>query len=131
MSEQTTKAKAFDFDTLTLGEVATIEDLSGYGIGALDKQTPQGKFLAALYMVAKRRSGEPTFTFNQALRVSISEAQTFLGIEDEDEDETDDDDDGQPTAEPDEAAIAPVDTPDYDVSADEGKGETFGGIGTD
>lgn len=76
---------AIEIDSLTLGEVATIEDLSGTAIGSLGKETPQGKFLAALYMVAKRRSGEPTFTFNQALNVSVTEANDFLGLDDDDE----------------------------------------------
>lgn len=119
MSEQTTKA--FDFDTLTLGEVATIEDLSGYGIGALNEGTPQGKFLAALYMVAKRRSGEPTYKFNQALGVGIKDAQTFLGLSD-DIDATD------------ETAVSSAPTPDapaYEVAVDEGKGETFGATVTE
>lgn len=73
---------SFDFDTLTLGEVATIEDLSGFGIASLNEGTPQGKFLAALVMVFKRRNGEPTFTFNQALAVPMLEAQTLLGLDD-------------------------------------------------
>lgn len=72
------------FDALTLGEIDLIETLSGYGIGALDEAKPQGKFLAALVMVAKRRDGEPTYTFNQALDVPISEAQEFLGLGDDD-----------------------------------------------
>lgn len=71
----------FNFDQLTLGEVAAIEDLSGVAISALSNETPQGKFLAALTMVAKRRSGEPTFTFNQALAMPMLDAQTFLGLD--------------------------------------------------
>lgn len=90
-----TAATKFDLQALTLGEIATIEDLSGTGIGALNKETPQGKFLASLYMVAKRRSGEPTFTFNQALNVPMLEAQAFLGFDDTDDD-TDDEDDDEP-----------------------------------
>src|SRR5690606_1965920 len=66
-----------------LGEVATIEDITGYGIGALNVEKPQGKFLAALYMIARRRNGEPTFTFNKALSVEMLEAQAYLGIEDD------------------------------------------------
>lgn len=76
----------FNFDVLTLGEVATIEDLSGTAISALSVETPQGKFLAALTMVAKRRSGEPTFTFNQAMNMPMLEAQDFLGLNDDDDD---------------------------------------------
>lgn len=117
MSEQTTKA--FDFDTLTLGEVATIEDLSGYGIGALDEGTPQGKFLAALYMVAKRRSGEPTFTFNKALGASITEAQEFLGLGDDTDTEP-----SVPAATVQDAAPATEQSYDH-VAVDEGKGESY------
>lgn len=83
----TTTAPKFDFEQLTLGEVATIEDLSGFGIGALDQGTPQGKFLAAIYMVVQRRSGDPTFTFNQALAVPMVEAQKALGFTGDDADE--------------------------------------------
>ncbi len=74
----------FSIDQLTLGEVATIEDLSGTGIGAMNEETPQGKFLAALVMVYKRRNGEPTFTFNAALATPMLDAQALLGL-DEDE----------------------------------------------
>lgn len=80
----------FNFDQLTLGEVAAIEDLSGVAISSLSDQTPQGKFLAALTMVAKRRSGEPAFTFNQALAMSMTEAQSFLGLDEDDDEDADD-----------------------------------------
>lgn len=81
---------AFSFDQLTLGEVAAIEDLSGTAISAVSTETPQGKFLAALLMVAKRRSGEPAFTFNQAMGTPMTEAQQFLGLDaDEPAEDTD------------------------------------------
>ncbi|QGH78530.1 tail assembly chaperone [Microbacterium phage Kaijohn] len=79
--ETETPKKKFDLDQLTLGEVAAIEDLSGVAIGSVSESTPQGKFLAALYMVAKRRDGQPTFTFNAALQASMGEAQSFLGFD--------------------------------------------------
>ncbi|AXC38251.1 tail assembly chaperone [Microbacterium phage Noelani] len=94
METETPTAKKFDLDQLTLGEVAAIEDLSGVAIGSVSESTPQGKFLAALYMVAKRRNGHPTFTFNAALQASMSEAQSFLGF-----DETDDADAAESSAE--------------------------------
>lgn len=83
-------AGKLDMKDLTLGEVATIEDLSGVSLSALEGQ-PQGKFLAALVMVVKRRSGEPTFTFNQALNVPMSEAHAILGMSDDETDEAGDD----------------------------------------
>lgn len=104
----------FDFDSLTLGEVSTIEDLSGYGIGALNEEKPQGKFLAALLMVAKRRDGQPTFTFNAALAVTMNEAQEFLGLGE------DDDADAVPTDDTDPAGGT------YDPAADaEGNGDGY------
>ena len=46
-------------------------------------------------MVAKRRSGEPAFTFNQALAMPMLEANAFLGLDEgepaEDSDEGKDD----------------------------------------
>lgn len=111
--------KKLDFDTLTLGEISVIEDLSGYGIGALDEEKPQGKFLAALVMIAKRRDGQPTFTFNAAMATPFTEAQAYLGLDTEDE--------ADPTAEPVELHqdFDGVETNDGDASA-EGNGETFG-----
>ena len=82
----------FDIEQLTLGEVATIEDLSGSPISAIE-HAPQGKFLAALLMVAKRRGGEPAFTFNQALGTPMTEANAYLGF---DGDDDADDDAGEP-----------------------------------
>ncbi|OIU84610.1 hypothetical protein [Microbacterium sp. AR7-10] len=102
-----TTPNKFDFDRLTLGEVATIEDLTGYGIGALSVEKPQGKFLAALYMVARRRNGDPTFTFNKALTVSMLDAQAYLGIDTDDENSADD------TAEGDTFASAEGEAPAY------------------
>lgn len=73
----------FDFDSLTLGEVATIEDLSGQSIAAIAQaETPKGKALAALVMVVKRRSGEPAFTWNQANALTLDEANAVLGFGD-------------------------------------------------
>ena len=69
-----------DMSSLTLGEVATIEDLAGVPLSAIET-APQGKFLAALVMIVKRRSGEPTFTFNQALAIPMDEAQQLLGFD--------------------------------------------------
>lgn len=108
--------KKLDFDTLTLGEISVIEDLSGYGIGALDEEKPQGKFLAALVMIAKRRDGQPTYTFNAAMNVSFTEAQEYLGLD------TGDDADEADDAEP---VFDGVQYADVDASA-EGNGETFG-----
>lgn len=69
-----------DVTKLTLGEVATIEDLAGVSLAEIEG-APQGKFLAALVMIHQRRNGQPTFTFNQALATPMDEAQRLLGFD--------------------------------------------------
>lgn len=110
-----------DFDTLTLGEISTIEDLSGYGIGALNEEKPQGKFLAALVMIAKRRDGDPTFTFNKAMLTPFTEAQAYLGLDPDDDTDTDDTDEPVELVQ----VFDGVEHTDADPSA-EGNFETFG-----
>lgn len=91
-----------DLESLTLGEVAAIEELSGQGINAIaDDDRPKGKALAALVMVIKRREGEPTFTFNQALAVPLSEANALVGGDDDENGEDGDEgkDDSSQTSE--------------------------------
>lgn len=78
--------KNLDIEKLTLGEIATIESLSGQSIAVIgDDTAPKGNALAALVMVAKRRAGEPTFKFNQALSLTVTDAYEILGIEEETE----------------------------------------------
>lgn len=80
-----TETPDFDFESLTLGEVSTIEDLSGMSIGSIaDEGAPKGKAFAAIVMIMKRRNGDPGFTFNQALGVPLSEANALLGGDDAD-----------------------------------------------
>lgn len=78
-----------DVNTLTLGEVARFEDLSGQSISQLgDESVPKGKALAALAFLVKRRqelaAGEkPSFTWNQAQELTIAEANALLGLGDD------------------------------------------------
>jgi len=81
----------FDYSTLTLGEVAFIEDLSGLSISAIaDDEMPKGKAMAAIATVLKRRSGHPDFKFNDALNLTMAEINELMGTE-EDEDEAGED----------------------------------------
>jgi hypothetical protein len=78
-----------DINSLTLGEVAKVEDLSGLPIAAFgNEDKPKGLALAALSFVWKRRS-EPTFTWNSAQALTIAEANEILGISDDEDDEPD------------------------------------------
>lgn len=70
--------------SLTLGEVAKIEDLSGQPIQSFgDDHAPMGKAMAAFAYVVKRRQ-DPTFTWEDALGLSLEEAQGLLGGVDDD-----------------------------------------------
>ncbi|QTX04111.1 hypothetical protein [Agromyces archimandritae] len=87
---------AFDFDSLTLGEVAVIEDLSGQSIATIaDTVSPKGKALAAVAMVARRRAGEPAFTFNQAMALTLDQANDLIGLNDEEPAEDSDEGKGE------------------------------------
>lgn len=83
-----------DISTLTLGEVAKIEDLSGLPISAIgDEDKPKGNALAAIALILKRRDGEPGFTWNQAQALTFDEVQTLMGTTGtEDEEDAEDDD---------------------------------------
>jgi len=86
---------SFDFESLTMREVSLIEELSGQSISAIaDETTPKGKALAALAMVAKRRSGFPSFTFNEASAMTLAEVNELLGTSDDEDDEADADPEG-------------------------------------
>jgi hypothetical protein len=75
-----------DVSSLTLGEVAKIEELSGASITAIGEDAqPKGKALAAMVFVVSRRGGE-ALSWNQACALTIEQANTILGVED-DEDE--------------------------------------------
>lgn len=70
-----------DFNKLTLGEVAMIEDLARQSISEIgDETTPKGRALSALAMVAKRRAGFPDFTFNAAQALTLEEANEIIGL---------------------------------------------------
>lgn len=83
----------FDFKTLTLGEVAQIEKLSGLSIAAIeDDEAPKGNALAAVAMIIKRRelraANEPAgaFTWAHALDLTLDEATALIYPADEEED---------------------------------------------
>ena len=77
----------FDVNALTLGEVATVEDLGGSPIDTIESG-PKGKILAALAYVIQRRTN-PDFKFKDALELTFVEANEILGFTDEDSEEED------------------------------------------
>lgn len=95
-----------DPNTLTLGEIAKIEQLAGASIDvAFDDGQPKGKALAAFSLIAARRSGQPAFTWDDAQSLTMAEAMELLGIntgdDAEDTDDEDTDDEGSDEVEPD------------------------------
>ncbi|MBD8466790.1 hypothetical protein IFU30_10975 [Plantibacter sp. CFBP 8798] len=79
---------SFDINRLTLGEIAKVEELSSLSISAISNDSaPKGLQLAALAFVAKKRH-DPTYLWNDALGLSIDEANSILGLNGDDE-ETD------------------------------------------
>ena len=74
-----------DIQKLTLGEIAKVEELSGLSINEIGSQkAPQGKALAALVFVMKRRD-DNKFTFADAMDLSMDEVTEILGLNDEDD----------------------------------------------
>lgn len=75
-----------DIQSLTLGELAKVEELAAAPIswfGNDDK--PQGKLLAALAFVIKRRE-DLNFTFKDAMDLRTDEIQNILGLEEDESD---------------------------------------------
>ena len=73
----------FDFESLTLEEVETIELISGLSIdGLMEIGQPKGKALKAIIYIANKRKN-PDFTLEDAGKVSLKDAQNvFLEVED-------------------------------------------------
>lgn len=67
-------------ESLTLGEVSRVEELSGQSIALLGAgNAPMGKTLAALAYVFKRRS-DLTYKFEDALNLTMDEANAILDL---------------------------------------------------
>ncbi len=80
-------------DSLTLGEIAKVEELSGQSVNGLaDDNAPKGKMLAAMAFVVKRRS-DREFTWNDAMGLTMEQANAIIAPED-DADATDEPEDG-------------------------------------
>ena len=68
----------FDFESLTIGEVETIEQISGSRIDELmDDSALKGKSLKAVVFVVKKRENA-MFTLEDAAKLSFKEAMGIL-----------------------------------------------------
>lgn len=78
---------SFDINTLTLGEVSKVEEISGLPMGALtDDSKPKGRLMTAIAFVIKRREIRE-FTFKDAEQLTIGEVEELIGLDDEDDDD--------------------------------------------
>lgn len=69
----------FDFESLTLDEVETIENLTGLAIERLAEDgAPKGKNLKSLIFVMMRRTN-PAFTIEDAGKYTLSQATALFG----------------------------------------------------
>lgn len=76
-----------DISTFTLGEIATVERLSGAGIATFEKdEAPKGLSMAALAFIVKRREN-PRFSWNEAQGITLAEVNEILGFDADDEEE--------------------------------------------
>jgi hypothetical protein len=74
---------ALNINSLTLGEVAKVEELSGLPFAAIaDEERPKGLALAALAFVAKRRS-DPKFTWNDAQGLTMVDFGSLISMGDD------------------------------------------------
>ena len=75
-----------DINKLTLGEVATVEDMAGLPIAALsDDSKPKGKLLVALAFVINKRTN-PKYTKLEAEALTMDDISTLIGVSDEEAD---------------------------------------------
>lgn len=73
-----TTQNTFDFESLTLEEVETIELLTGSSIDELmDAGKPKGKALKAIIFIANKRTN-PNFTLEDAGKISLKDAQNIF-----------------------------------------------------
>lgn len=71
-----------DFNSLTVGEAAKVEELSGQSLDSLaETNTPKVLSMAALAYVWKRRT-DRSFSWNDALGLTMTQMRETLGMND-------------------------------------------------
>lgn len=74
--------QAFDFESLTLSEVETIEMITGSSIDQImEAGSPKGKALKAIIFTIKKRT-DPNFTLEQAGDFKMSDVNALLVVDD-------------------------------------------------
>lgn len=71
-------SKSFDFESLTLDEVETIELITGASIDQImEAKSPKGKALKAIIFVIKKRE-DPNFTLEQVGNFKMTDVNQIL-----------------------------------------------------
>lgn len=74
---------ALDIDSLTVGEVSEIEELTGMAVTVIgDLEKPKGRLMGAMLYIFKRREN-PDYTLTDAFNTPLSEATKLLGLDEE------------------------------------------------
>jgi hypothetical protein len=68
-----------DYSDLTLGEIETIEELTGKTLDdIIEVKTPRGRLMRALVFVITKR-GNPSYTFEETGKLTLEQGLTALG----------------------------------------------------
>jgi hypothetical protein len=75
-----------DYNDLTLGEIETLEELTGKSLDEIaDVNVPKGKLLRALVYVFTRRT-KPDFSYADTAKLTLEESVAMLGVSEDEED---------------------------------------------
>lgn len=71
---------AFDVESLTLGEIADLEDVTGRSIGDIDWRRPSGKVVLGMAWILQRRENQ-CFTLDDARRLKWTEIEVEAKVD--------------------------------------------------
>lgn len=85
-----------DISNWTMGELATLEGLSGQSINSIgDDDTPKVKTLTAMAFLYKRRTGHPDYKYAQAEKLTMAEISELLDLNDDTDEDLDEATEGE------------------------------------
>jgi len=74
-----------DYSDLTLGEIETIEELTGRTLDEIvEVKTPRGRLMRALVYVMTKRSNE-AYTFEETAKLTLDQGLSALGTGEDDD----------------------------------------------
>lgn len=75
-----------DYSDLTLGEIETIEELTGKTLDEIiEVKTPRGRLMRALVFVITKRTN-PAYTFEETAKLTLDQGLEALGGSEDDDD---------------------------------------------